>query len=409
LSALAGAGLFCAAGTAAASSVSSGPVGYSCSLAAYGQSLAPLSLVIGLSAENTGSAVTVRLTTQPAQLPAATAAALPALSYFNVAGSAPTSMPGARISLAGQSQYLGSAAGGMTQLPAITATGTMQAQTVSAGMANVEVPPTLTLTPVGSTAKAPLTCTTASAATVQVAVTASPANPSGQVGSVVGSAVGAGGTAQSYTCTITVGGAATTASQVPMALAVAQPGTVGSQHTVTLSAPVSALGSTFPGAGTPMSVTGSAALGGTATGAVPMTSLADSGNGMFQLTGHWMPQSPGQARIFAPHQFAAKLRAQTATLVTVTCTATSATTTSTQVMVQVSGGSAAATAAASAAGLASAPAAAPGAPDTGGGGSVRAADELPLAAGGGAAVLAGLGIAGYAIRRRRGAFGHGTR
>ena len=64
------------------------PVGYSCSLAAYGQDLAPLNIPAALSAESTGLTVTVKLVTQPVQLPAATASALPQLSYLDIAGTA---------------------------------------------------------------------------------------------------------------------------------------------------------------------------------------------------------------------------------------------------------------------------------------------------------------------------------
>ena len=65
-----------------------------------------------------------------------------------------------------------------------------------------------------------------------------------------------------------------------------------------------------------------------------MTGLADTGNGMFRLTGPWMPAKAGMASIFAPHTFAARLREQTAVTVAVICTAATATTTTTQVMVQ---------------------------------------------------------------------------
>jgi hypothetical protein len=393
--AVTGAGLFGSAGaagaaaasTAAASTVGSGPVDYSCSLAPYGQSLAPLSMVAGLTAESSGTAVTVRLVTQPVQLPASTAAALPQLNYLDLAGSAPASgMAGTVVSLAGQSSYLSAPAGGMTQLPAVTATSTIPA--AGAGMANVQMPRTIMLTPVGATAKAPLTCTTTSATTVQVAVTRN------------GTTGGTGaGTSQPYSCAITVGTTSTTASRVPMQLTATRPGTVGSQDAVTLATPVGALGSAFPASAVPMSVTGSAALGGAARGgSIPMTGLADSGNGDLQVTGHWMPGSAGMVRIFAPHRFAARLREQTATMVTVACTATSATTSSTQVMVKVSRTPAAA---AASAGATAAPAAAPGAPNTGGGGSLHSASELPLVAGGAAAVLAGLAVTGYAVMRRR--------
>jgi hypothetical protein len=51
---------------------------------------------------------------------------------------------------------------------------------------------------------------------------------------------------------------------------------------------------------------------------------------------------------------------------------------------------------------ASAPAAAAGAPNTGAGGSLRPGSDLPLAAAGAAAVLAGLAITLFMLKRRRG-------
>ena len=216
------------------------------------------------------------------------------------------------------------------------------------------------------------------------------------------SAGSAGG--QSYSCAVTVG-EATSTTEVPMRLTTVGSGIVGSQNAVTLSAPVSAMGTSFPDVATPMSVTGSAALGGQDTGSVPMTGLSDSGDGMFAMTGHWMPQAAGMARVFAPHQFAAKLRqTTTSTTVTVACHATTATTTSTQVMVQVAASSSAVASAAvtASASATSSAGAMPGAPNTGGGGSLHAPNELPLAASGAGAVLAGLVVTGYALRRRRG-------
>jgi len=389
LLALAGAGLFGLAATAGAAGPTTGgvPVGYSCSLAAYGQSLAPLNIPAALSAESTGTTVTVKLVTQPVQVPAATASALPQLSYLDIAGTASANgMSGTAVNLSGQSGYLGTTAGGMTQLPAMTASGS--ATQTGPGPAAVEVPPTLTLTPAGSASagsaspaqQAPLTCTTSSATTVQVTAAA-------------GTATGAPG--QTYACKVTVGSSTTTASQVPMSLTATGPATVGMQDMVTLSAPASTLGSAFPVTASPMSVSGVASLGGTYAGSVPMTGLTDTGNGMFRLTGPWMPTKAGLASIFAPHTFAARLREQTAVTVAVTCTAATTTTTTTQVMVQ---------AAASTAGTAtaSAPAAAPGAPNTGGGGSLHPGSDLPLAAAGAGAVLAGLAITLYTLRRRRG-------
>lgn len=380
-------------GIAGATAAASGPapVQYTCSMAAYGQSLPTLNLAAALFTQSNGSSVTVKLAIQPVQLPAAAAAALPSLTYLDAAASAPaTGMSGTAVSLAGQSAY--QKAGGTTQLPAVTATGTMPAASQAAGSdpASVQVPRTLTLTPVNTTARAPLTCTTSSVTSIQAAVTATGTN-------AATGTTGATGTGQGYTCTITVGTSSTT-TRVPMRMTVTKANAVGTQGAVTLSAPVSALGSAFPSAATPMSVAGAAMLGGMQEGSVPITGLSDAGTGTLRLTGHWMPEAPGAVRIFAPHRFAARLRAQTATMVTVSCAAMSATTTSTQVMVRAS-----TTAAASASAAAgSPPGAAPGAPDTGGGGSLHPANELPLAAGGAAAMVAGLATTGYALRRRRG-------
>ena len=405
LVALAGAGLFGLAATAGAADPAGAiPVGYSCSLAAYGQGLAPLTIPATLSAESTGLTVTVRLVTQPVQLPAAAAAALPQLSYLDLAGTAGADgMSGAAVALSGQSGYLGTIA----QLPAMTATGS--ASQTGSGPAAVKAPPTLTLTPVGTSTSpypsaastsstssassvspapsassarlAPLTCTTSAATTVQVTAAAGPATAS--------TAAGAAG--QAYTCTVTVGSSTTTVRQVPMSLTASGPATAGRPDMVMLSAPVSTLGSAFPVSAAPMSVSGAASLGGAYAGSVPMTGLADTGNGMFRLTGPWMPATAGMARIFAPHRFAAHLREQTAVTVAVACTAVTTSTTTTQVMVQ-----------AAASTTASAPAAAAGAPNTGGGGSLHPGSDLPLAAGGAAAVLAGLAIALYTLRRKRG-------
>lgn len=390
LLALAGAGLFGLAATAGAAGTTAGaagmtgaiPVGYSCSLAAYGQGLAPLNIPAALSAESTGLTVTVKLVTQPVQVPAATASALPQLSYLDIAGAASANgMSGTAVNLSGQSGYLGTTTGSMTQLPAMTASGS--ATQTGPGPAAVEVPATLTLTPVGSASQAqqaPLSCTTSSATTVQVTAAAGPAT---------------GAPGHAYTCTVTVGSSTTTASRVPMTLTATGPATVGIPDMVTLSAPASTLGSAFPVTASPMSVSGMASLGGSHAGSVPMTGLADTGNGMFRLTGPWMPTKAGMASIFAPHTFGARLREQTAVRVAVTCTAATATTTTTQVMVQ-------AAASTPGTGTASAPAAAPGAPNTGGGGSLHPGSDLPLAAAGAAAVLAGLAITVYTLRRRRG-------
>lgn len=368
---LAGAGLSGISGVASTAMAADGsgprPVAYSCSLG--GSAGQPMPLTAMMSGRSTGSAVTVTLVTQPVQLPSAGAAALPRFNYLDAAGNAPMSgMHGASDSLSGQSTV----SGGATQLPSVTATGTVPMGTGTT--ATVQAPPTLVLTPVGAATEPSLTCTSSSTVQVQVATAAA-------------------GTGQPYSCTITVGTSSTT-SQVPMRLA-------ASQHMVTLSAPVNALGSSFPGSAAPMSVTGAATVAGAGDGNIPMTGLADSGDGTFQLSGHWTPQRAGMTRVFAPRRFAAQLQASQ-TAVTVVCVAASATTTSAQVMTTTT--QVKVQASASAAAMSSAPAQAASsnamAPNTGGGGSLHASSELPLAAGGAAAAVAGLGLTWYALRRR---------
>ena len=70
--------------------------------------LAPLNIPATLSAESTGLTVTVTLVTQPVQVPAAAASALPQLSYLDLAGTASANgMSGTAVNLSGQSGYLG--------------------------------------------------------------------------------------------------------------------------------------------------------------------------------------------------------------------------------------------------------------------------------------------------------------
>jgi hypothetical protein len=363
------------------------PADYSCGLAGYGQGLAPLSVPAALSATGTGTKVRVRLATQPVQLPTAAASALSKLHWLDVSGVAQAGgMAGSSVMLGGHSGYLGGAAG-MTRLPAMTASGTA---TQMGTPGTVTMPRTLTLTPVDMAHNTPLTCTTTSSVTVRVTAVSDPAT---------GAATSASG--QSYACTVTAGTSTTTVRQVRATLSATGSATVGVPDTVALSAPASALGAGFPDSATPMSESGTAGLGGASQGSVPMTGLADAGNGKLTLTGRFTPETAGMVRISAPHSFAARLqqRTTTATTVLVTCTKATATTTTTQVMVQAAASPAAADASARAS------AAAPGAPNTGGGGSLHPASDLLLAAGGAAAACAGLGIALYALRRRRGLSG----
>lgn len=160
-----------AVASTAGSTFSSVPVNYTCNLSGYSRSAAPLSLSASLGAPSTvstGTDLTVEVVTASAQLPASLASSMPAISYIGAAGA--SQVTGGSVSLSGQSPQLGMAAGAMTEIPSITATGMVVPR--SAGTAYAEAPRSLQLVPAhGSTKLASITCTATSVVKIQVAVT----------------------------------------------------------------------------------------------------------------------------------------------------------------------------------------------------------------------------------------------
>jgi hypothetical protein len=116
----------------------------------------------------TGTDLMVKVVTASTQLPASMASSMPAISYIGAAGT--SQVTGGSVSLSGQSPQPGTAAAGaMTEIPSITATGMVVPR--SAGTAYAEAPQSLELVPAdGSTKMAPITCTATSVVKIQVTV-----------------------------------------------------------------------------------------------------------------------------------------------------------------------------------------------------------------------------------------------
>jgi hypothetical protein len=358
----------------------------------------------------TGTDLTVELVTASAQLPASLASSMPAVSYIDAAGT--SQFTGGSVSLSGQSPELEMAAGATTEIPSITAAGTVVPQ--SAGTAYAEAPQSLQLAPVdGSTKLAPITCTATSAVQVQVTVTSATSAGPGSAGpgsAGTGSAgTGSGATglpgavvadAQVYRCTGTSATATMQAVDIVMRLGHSGPDVVGSPDDVSLSSPSDAFGGALPGTATPMAATASLGLAGAYAGSIP---LADSGSaGQVMLSARWMPQTSGTFQLRAPSRFSVRLRTVQATTVSVICTAITTTTTTAVVRVTTAKESIVSVAATQPAATQPAAVMASGAPDTGTGSSLHATTNMTLAVGGSAIVIAGIVVIALALRRRRG-------
>jgi hypothetical protein len=361
------------------------PVTYSCNLSGSGESLPPVSVEAMLSAPKTGAAgtaTTVTLTTQAVPLPQATSTMLPAFSQATGTGMAPsTDMSVSGLALTGQSSASGMTSGSPPQIPAITASG--RATLASAGTASVQAPSTLTLTPVGAASTA-FDCVIAStaAAAVQITVTesAAPATNSGPV----------------YACTITADAhSVTQTGPIPMTLTGAGPNRVGSMDTVSLAAPGTGLGGPYPAGTSAVAFSGALPVTGAQAGSVPLAgTLADAGNDVFAMSGPLHLAAAGMDHILPPARFTVTVHAQHVVSVVIVCvlkTTVSATmTSSTTVQVTVSRSTTQT--------LGTTPT---GAPNTGGGGSLHHAIDLPALAAGTAALLAGIWITITGLRRRQ--------
>jgi hypothetical protein len=403
---LAGGGILMTAAVAAAApatSTSSTQVNYSCSLSGYGQGMAPLPVSASVSSPDTMSAGTsdsVKLVTSATQIPAAIAAQLSQISSISVSGTSHvgSASGGAAGSgpapLTGQSPTPSGAAGAVTEIPSMTATGTVTPK--SAGSWYVAAPQSFQLQPMrGATKLAPLTCTAAKLASVLFTVTVAAGAP----GSDDAAATGTGAGTQVYSCTLTAGSSTLGTSQVPVKIGYSGKGMAGAPENVWISSAPSALsGSALGGSqwasAAPMATSASLGLSGGYSGSIPMSwSTGSAQGGQLVLAAKWMPKSAGMFRLSAPHEFSLKARQQTTTFIVV-CIAVTTQTSTTTVQVQ-------AVATQQAAGAATASAGAAGAPNTGAGGSLSPSVDVGLAAAGAAVVLGGAGIGTLALRRRR--------
>lgn len=345
----------------------------------------PVSIEAVLSAPiagTVGTATAVTLTTRPVQLPEAISNILPTFTQVTGAGTAQsTDMSVSGLTLTGQSSASGMANGNPAQIPAITASGSVTP--ASAGTASVQAPAALTLIPVGGTSFA-FDCAIAStaAAAVQITVT-QPAVPAATSGPV-------------YSCTTTAGvHSVTQTDRIPVTLAGAGPNRVGSTDTVTLSSPGNGFGWPYPAGTSAVSFSGALPVTGAQAGSVPLAgTLADAGNDVFAMSGPLHLAAAGMDHILPPARFTVTVHAQHVVSVVIVCvlkTTVSATmTSSTTVQVTVSRSTTQT--------LGTTPT---GAPNTGGGGSLHHAIDLPALAAGTAALLAGIWITITGLRRRQ--------
>lgn len=394
---LAGGGVLLTAGGAAAAPAitpsASAPVSYSCDLSTLGQGMGTLPVSATLSAPatvSTATSVTVTLVTSVTQIPSATASQLPQISSLGLSGTSQfTGASGGSVgktglaSLTGQSSALNYGAGQLSELPSLTATGTVIPK--AAGGWTVAAPHSFQLLPKGTTTMTPVTCTVVNAVTVQVNVMSASAATTGTSAT------------QTYTCTVTAGSTTMGTSQLPFRLGYTGQGVTGMPESVSLSSTPGAMNSSSAFTGTkwasaaPMASSASLGLSGAYGGSIPLSwSASPASSGQFALAGQWLPKTAGKFHLHAPHQFTVKTQQQTTT-VTVACVATTATTPSTTVTV------ATASTTSQAAGTATGSAAAP---NTGAGGSLHPATDIALAVAGGVVLLGGAGLMVLALRRR---------
>jgi hypothetical protein len=363
---------------APAAAAATTPTSYTCDLTSYGASLAPLTIgatVTATSSVTAGDPVTVTLQTETTSIPSATAANLPAIAYLALSGAATMSGAGTTAALTGKTENLGMPAGGLRQLPSITATGTVTPD--SAGSFSVTAPATIRLVPSDAAGQmTPVTCTASSAVKVAVTVLAAASGPPQTAAPT--------GLTQPYECS--------SGDQLAMRLGHSGPDQVAATDQVSLSS-AEPMGSMADD--TPMSAVAELGLSGQTRGDVPLA--PGMPDGKLALTAAWQPQSSGLFRLTAPHSFQVRLRKTTSATVTVECVATTTTTVTTTVRVTASSMSSTA-----AQGIAAAESGSTAAPDTGGGGSLHSPIDMTLLAVGLVVVLGGIGLIVIAIRRRTG-------
>ena len=391
--ALAGGGILipaAAAAAAPATSWQSAQASYSCSLSGYGQGMAPLTINASMSAPASvaaGTSQTVKFMTSAAQVPSGAAAQLGQVSTISLSGASQlTWASGGSAGWSGQAALTGlisgqAGAGGLTQIPSMTATGTIAPK--AAGWGYVTAPQSFQLQlERGTIQLPPLTCTTTQNAQVKVTVTGAAGAGTGAAGGTgtAGGAGTAGGTSMPQKVWM---------SSAPGALS----GSVAAGQLASISPMNGSVWLALAGA----SQTGASQAGATQTGAskgvIPLAWSGNAGSGQVGFAGQWTPKAAGMFQLSAPKQFSLQVKLSQGTVLTVVCKAVTATPATMQV--QVAG---AAQGAGGTAGVV--PGGAAGAPNTGAGGSLSTGVDLALAAGGAALVLGGAGFGAWAFRRR---------
>jgi hypothetical protein len=377
---------------------------YGCDLSTLGHGLGGVNIDATLSTPGSGvegNMAPATLTTQATSVSPAVSKLLPALDSVEVTGTAPVnSTSGKGVDLAGKS---GPVAANATELPSITAAGTLLLTAV--GTTTVYIPPVLRVT-LNAQGKvlAVLDCNT-NEGSVKISVTAAPVPvpvPSGPV----------------YKCGIYVtlppSGktqlVATQSGPIPFTVSATGRRTTGNTDTVSLSVAGGAA-SGMPGGPAPSGVKMAFAAGLPMTGAQPgmirVTKQTTDLNSLpFSGSGHLYLAKPGTDRLLYPRWFTDTITGPTVYVkhkpFSITATLSCAIKTELNqvaLTLNITGQPVpTATSTAAAGGTAANGAVPAGAPNTGGG--PRPGSDLPMAVGGTALLIVGAGFVVVAARRR---------
>jgi hypothetical protein len=338
-----------------------------------------------------GSTVTLTLSVPAVALQPSVSAMLPALSGIEVSGTTLVSgatAPGGRISFAGES---GPQAAALATIPAITATAQLTLDKV--GTAAVQTLGEFDLTPVdGATGNPlpPIRCVPP-AVTLTLPITVTGPAPTPTPTPTPPPASG-----PVYTCT--VAGSGTQDFAFPISATATGPGRVGTTDLVTLSIQSPTIvGNVRAKAASQAEPTvdlkASLPVTGVQTGSIRVFGGNSVNASTIKATGKLALTKAGTDKILLPPTFQVIGVAPGLNITLLSCTLK---TTPDAVLLTLKVAGAAAHPVPEATGATPI-----GAPNTGGGGSLRAAFSVPQAAGGAAILLAGAGLALGAIRRRK--------
>jgi hypothetical protein len=369
--------------SASAAPSSPGTMSYACVLTSYGDST-PLTITAHLTAPTTApvnSSVTVSLSTEQFTLPSA----VPALSKIGLSATSEAGT-GSPATL----QFTGQAAGGTgPTIPAITATASLTLNTV--GTTSVVTPAEIVLTPVDATGNAltAIDCLPPSLLDVTIAAT-------GPAPSPTPTATPPPASGPVYTCT--VAGSGTQDFTFPMRATATGPGQVGTTDQVTLSIQSPTVAANMRAqakaqAAPTINLKASLPVTGVQTGRITVFGGNSVNASTIKATGKLALTRAGTDKILVPPAFQVIGVAPGLTVTLVSCTLK--TQPDAVVLTLKVAGSAAHP------GPEATGATPIGAPNTGGGGSLKSAFSVPQAAGGAGVLLAGAALTLGAIRRRK--------